>query len=76
MSALRIGVVGAGFAAELHATNYRPLRGAKVELTAVSARTEDFVDAIRERRAPLSGADMAREVWEAASGRRVGLRRA
>jgi len=44
---------------------------------------EDFVDAIRERRAPLSGADLAREVVEviyagylsAASGRRVELGR-
>jgi predicted dehydrogenase len=42
---------------------------------------EDFVDAIRERRPPLSGADLAREVVEviyagylsAASGRRVEL---
>jgi predicted dehydrogenase len=44
---------------------------------------EDFVDAIRERRAPLSGGDLAREVVEviyagylsAASGRRVELGR-
>jgi predicted dehydrogenase len=45
---------------------------------------EDFVDAIRERRPPLSGADLAREVVEviyagylsAATGRRVELPRA
>jgi predicted dehydrogenase len=36
---LRVGIVGARFAADLHAVNYRPLRGAKVELTAVCART-------------------------------------
>jgi predicted dehydrogenase len=44
---------------------------------------EDFVDAIRERRAPLSGAALARDVVEviyagylsAASGRRVELGR-
>ena len=44
---------------------------------------EDFVDAIRDRRAPLSDADLAREVVEvvyagylsAASGRRVDLAR-
>jgi predicted dehydrogenase len=46
VSALRIGIVGARFAAELHATNYRPLLGPRVELTAVCSRTrgqaEDF----------------------------------
>ena len=46
MSALRIGIVGARFAAELHATNYRPLLGPRVELAAVCSRTrgqaEDF----------------------------------
>jgi predicted dehydrogenase len=36
---LRIGIVGARFAADLHAVNYRPLRGRHVELTAVCART-------------------------------------
>src|SRR3989441_430872 len=47
MTLLRIGIVGARFAAELHAVNYRPLVGSKVELAAVCARTrsqaEDFV---------------------------------
>jgi predicted dehydrogenase len=46
VSALRIGIVGARFAAELHATNYRPLLGPRVELAAVCSRTrgqaEDF----------------------------------
>jgi predicted dehydrogenase len=46
VSAVRVGIVGARFAAELHATNYRPLRGPRVELAAVCARTrtqaEDF----------------------------------
>jgi predicted dehydrogenase len=36
---LGIGIVGARFAAALHAVNYRPLRGRAVELTAVCART-------------------------------------
>ena len=39
MTPLRIGIVGARFAAELHAVNYRPLLGTKVELAAVCART-------------------------------------
>lgn len=45
MSALRIGIVGARFAAELHATNYRPLRGPRVELAAVCSRTREVVEA-------------------------------
>ena len=107
MSALQIGIVGARFAAELHATNYRPMLGPRVELAAVCARTrgqaedfarrhaisrvftdypqelEDFVSAISERREPLSGGFLAREVVEviyagyvsAATGRRVELAR-
>lgn len=39
MMPLRIGIVGARFAAELHAVNYRPLVGSKVALAAVCART-------------------------------------
>lgn len=39
MTPLRIGIVGARFAATLHAANYRPLRPGKVELTSVCART-------------------------------------
>ncbi len=39
MRPLRIGIVGARFAADLHAVNYRPLLGTKVELAAVCART-------------------------------------
>ena len=44
-SPLRVGIVGARFAATLHATNYRPLRPGRVELTAVCSRTR--VDAER-----------------------------
>ena len=39
MTALRVGIVGARFAADLHAVNYRPLVPARVELSAVCART-------------------------------------
>jgi len=37
--AVRVGIVGARFAADLHAVNYRPLVPARVELAAVCART-------------------------------------
>jgi predicted dehydrogenase len=46
---LRIGIVGARFAADLHAVNYRPLRPARAELTAVCARTESQARAFAER---------------------------
>ena len=39
MRAVRVGIVGARFAADLHAVNYRPLVPARVELAAVCART-------------------------------------
>jgi predicted dehydrogenase len=51
MSPLRIGIVGARFAAELHATNYRPLRGARAELTAVCSRTREQAEAFAKRHA-------------------------
>jgi predicted dehydrogenase len=46
---LRVGIVGAKFAAELHATNYRPMRGVKAELTAVCARTRGDAEAFAKR---------------------------
>ncbi len=49
MSALRIGIVGARFAAELHAVNYRPLRGGQIELAAVCARTRADAEAFARR---------------------------
>lgn len=51
MTPLRIGIVGARFAAELHAVNYRPLLGAKVELAAVCARTRADAEAFARRHA-------------------------
>ncbi|PYM90923.1 MAG: oxidoreductase [Candidatus Rokuibacteriota bacterium] len=51
MSALRIGIVGARFAAELHATSYRPLRGHRVELTAVCARTREQAESFARHHA-------------------------
>ncbi|HEV8641267.1 MAG TPA: Gfo/Idh/MocA family oxidoreductase [Methylomirabilota bacterium] len=44
-----MGIVGARFAAELHVANYRPLRGVKVELTAVCARTRADAEAFAKR---------------------------
>ena len=41
---LRVGLVGARFAARLHAENYRPLRGHKVELVAVCARSRESAE--------------------------------
>lgn len=46
---LRVGIVGARFAAELHAHNYRPLRPARVALTAACARTRAEVEAFARR---------------------------
>jgi len=40
MASLRIGIAGAQFAARLHLENYCPLRGAKVEITAIASRTK------------------------------------
>ena len=44
MSALRIGIVGARFAADLHAVNYRPLIPTRVRLAAVCSRTRADVE--------------------------------
>src|SRR5216117_1321121 len=51
MTPLRIGIVGARFAAELHAVNYRPLVGSKVELAAVCARTRSQAEAFAKHHA-------------------------
>src|SRR5713101_2247393 len=51
MSALRIGIVGARFAADLHATNYRPLRPSRAELTAVCSRTREEAERFARRHA-------------------------
>jgi len=48
-TALGIGLVGARFAADLHAVNYRHLRGGRVELAAVCARTRADAEALARR---------------------------
>ncbi len=45
---LRVGIVGARFAAELHAANYRHLHG-RVALTAVCARSRESAEAFARR---------------------------
>jgi predicted dehydrogenase len=47
--ALGIGLVGARFAADLHAVNYRHLRGGHVELAAVCARTRSDAETLARR---------------------------
>jgi predicted dehydrogenase len=49
VKALGIGIVGARFAADLHAVNYRHLRGHRVELAAVCARTPGEVEAFARK---------------------------
>jgi predicted dehydrogenase len=46
---LGVGIVGARFAADLHAVNYRGLRGHRVELAAVCARTRAEAEAFARR---------------------------
>jgi predicted dehydrogenase len=49
MSPLRIGIIGANFAAHLHLNNYKPLRGAKVEILAVASRTKGKAEALANK---------------------------
>src|SRR5688572_16314737 len=49
MTPLRVGIVGARFAAELHAVNFRPLLGHRVALTAVCSRTGPQAEAFARR---------------------------
>jgi predicted dehydrogenase len=49
MAALGIGLVGARFAAELHAHALAPLRGRECELVAVCARTRESAEAFARR---------------------------
>ncbi|HEV8474927.1 MAG TPA: Gfo/Idh/MocA family oxidoreductase [Methylomirabilota bacterium] len=51
MAALGIGIVGARFAADLHAHNYRPLVPARVRLAAVCSRTKEQAEAFGRRHA-------------------------
>jgi predicted dehydrogenase len=45
MDPLRVAVVGSQFAARLHLSNYKPLRGSKVEIAAIASRTKAGAEA-------------------------------
>ena len=49
MPPLRIGIIGAQFAAHLHLNNYKPLRGAKVEILAVASRTKGSAEELAKK---------------------------
>jgi predicted dehydrogenase len=49
MALLRVGFVGAGFAAQLHADNFRGLVGRRVELAAVCAKRRETAEAFAKR---------------------------
>jgi predicted dehydrogenase len=49
MGPLRIGMVGAQFAARLHLENYRSLRGSKVEITAIASRTKERAEELAQK---------------------------
>jgi predicted dehydrogenase len=49
MGSIGIGIVGAGFAADLHAHAYRELSGLGIELVGVASRTEGRAEAFAER---------------------------
>ncbi len=49
MTPLRIGVVGAQFASRLHLENYCPLRGSKVEITAVASRAKGRAEELAQK---------------------------
>jgi predicted dehydrogenase len=61
MDPLRIGIVGAQFAAHLHLENYRPLRGSKVEVLTIASRTRARAEeAAREFGIPMVEDDYRR----------------
>lgn len=41
MEKVRLGIIGAGFAARLHLHNYKKLRGNKMEIIGIASRTEE-----------------------------------
>lgn len=49
MNRIRVGLVGARFAASLHADNYRRLRGHEVELAAVCARSRESAEQLARK---------------------------
>ena len=64
MERLRIGIVGAQFAAHLHLQNYRPLRGSKVEIVAVASRTKAKAEEFAAKHQIPAAADDFRRLLE------------
>src|SRR5512142_872928 len=61
MDLLRVAMVGSQFAARLHLQNYRPLRGAKVEIAAIASRAKEHAEAAaREFKIPMVVEDYRR----------------
>ena len=64
MPPLRIGIIGAQFAARLHLNNYKPLRGTKVEILAVASRTKASAEALAKQFAIPQAVDDYRRLLE------------
>lgn len=52
MAAVRVGLVGCGFAAELHVQGYRRVYGVDAQVTAVAARGDHVLEFARKHRIP------------------------
>lgn len=50
MAKIRVGLVGCGFAAELHMHAYRRLYGVEAEVAAVAARGDRVLDFAKQHR--------------------------
>ncbi len=64
MEKLRIGIVGAQFAAHLHLQNYKPLRGSRVEILTIASRTRQRAEATAREFGIPSVADDYRSLLE------------
>src|SRR5436305_14726224 len=57
MAKVRVGLVGCGFAAELHMHAYARVHGLEAEVTAVAARGDTVVDFAKKHRIPSTHRD-------------------
>src|SRR5262245_44385816 len=57
MAAVRVGLVGCGFVAELHMQGYRRVYGVDARVTAVAARGDHVLDFARKHRIPTTHRD-------------------
>ena len=58
MAKVRVGLVGCGFAAELHMHGYRRVYGVDAQVTAVAARGDHVVDFAKRHRIPTTYRDL------------------